>query len=356
MTRYLSSGSGHKSAAIFAAIVIVNGCIEPFVPESTDYKNLLVVEARITDQPGPYQVSLSRSRAFDTDLSLPQTGAIVCVTSLEGQCYAFAEVSPGKYRSDSSEWRGSVGSVYSLSIEVNGERYESLGDTLRYTPPIDSIYYEQQARQTDTEEILSGIALFVDTHAANGDSRFYKWEYTEAWEVKAELAFDYKLWQCYDADTSRMVIIASTNLLSDNRVSKLELKYVSTLDSRLKSLYSLLVTQMTISEKAFKYWYDIKQTSEMAGTLFDPHHYPIEGNIYNTADPGDFVLGYFEVASVVEKRIFISRREVSALKFPLTTCYSIADGFPTDLASLPARCTDCTYYGASLKKPDFWPN
>lgn len=355
MKSHLSPAQILNAAWPIAVFIGMPGCVEPFNPELTDYENLLVVEARITDQPGPYRVSLSRSRAFDSDLTVPQTGAIVCVTTVEGQCYAFEEVSPGKYQSDSSEWQGSVGSVYTLSIEVNGERYESVSDTLRYTPPMDSIYFEQQERPTDSEEILSGIALFVDTHSANSDSRFYKWNYSEAWEVKAELAYDYNLWRCYDADTSKIVTIASTSQLSDNRVSGLELKFVSTLDSRLKSLYSLLVTQMTISREAFKYWYDIKQTSEMAGTLFDPHHYPIRGNIYNTNDPDDVVLGYFEVVSVVEKRIFISRWDVYGLKFPLPTCYSIADGLP-DLAGLPARCTDCTYYGASLTKPDFWPN
>ncbi|WP_339788533.1 DUF4249 domain-containing protein [uncultured Imperialibacter sp.] len=352
----VSAYISRKLALVLPIVFIFEGCIEPFDGKSTDYENSLVVDAAIFDTPGPYQVLLSRSRPFGTSNSLPQTGASVCVTTPEGVCYPFTEVAPGKYLSDSAEWRGQPGTTYKLEIDVNGIHFESSEELLRSTPAIDSVYYELEERYTDAEEVLSGIALFVDTHDENNSTKFYKWTSIESWEIKVEFPIDYNLWTCYDSDTSKIIQIATTRGLSKNVVSRHELNYVSTEGFRLGSYYSLLVKQSAIDQKAYSYWSEIKQSTEMAGSLFDIQHYPIRGNIYNTSDAEEVVLGYFEVLSIQDKRIFISRRDVKDLNFPGPSCYSVWDGPPSDPRFLPRRCTDCTYHGGSLKKPDFWPN
>jgi hypothetical protein len=45
-----------------SSLLLITGCITPFVPETDETEELLVVQGLITDQPGPNTVKLSKSQ------------------------------------------------------------------------------------------------------------------------------------------------------------------------------------------------------------------------------------------------------------------------------------------------------
>jgi len=334
-------------------VLLLPGCIEPFSPTLAEDDTSLVVDVNITDQPGPYEIILSSARALGDKQFRARQGASVCVTTAEGQCYQFIEASPGRYVSDSAEWQGAVGSVYTLDIIVDGMHYQSLPDTLKYTPPIDSIYYEAEDRLNDLGEPLSGIAIFIDSHDDANKTQYYKYDWIESWEIKVEWPVIYDYWRCYDSDTASTILINNTSQLVKDQVSRFELNYVSTEGFRLVSMYSMLVRQSSLEKSGYDYWQEVKTMTESAGTLYDPQPYQIRSNIFNVEHPEEVVLGYFDPVSVRDQRIFIYYNEVRDLDWPPKTCYLIAN---LDPDHIPVRCRDCRVHGGSLVKPDFWPN
>jgi len=328
------------------------GCIEDFSPTVEDFESSLVVEANITDGKGPYEIKLSRSRQITGAVDRPEQGASVCVTTTEGECYEFKEIAPGKYVSDSCTWRGKVGAVYTLDVVTGGKHYQSFPDTVKYTPPIDSIYFEAENRLNRFGQPLSGIAVMVDSHDKTGKTKYYKYDWVESWEIKVEWPVVFKLWRCYDSDTTKTILLTTTSQLTEDRVSRFELNYVSTQGFRLVSMYSMLVKQTALDENAFKYWSEIKKLNESTGTLYDPQPYQVKSNIFNTDDASEQVLCYFDASSIQEKRFFVFFDQLRGLDWPGKSCYILAE---LDPEHLPRYCTDCTYHGGSLIKPDFWP-
>ncbi len=140
--------------------------------------------------------------------------------------------------------------------------------------------------------------------------------------------------------------------------------------------YSLFINQYTINENAYRFWNNIKEQNEEAAELYSRHPYRILGNVFNVDDKDELVLGFFRVAGITQKRIYVHRQELSVkMYYPvyqLTENDYQAYGFMflggRDASglfcitedefgnrTLPNQvCIDCTYKGTSLDKPDFW--
>lgn len=374
------------------------GCIEQFTPDIPQSNGELVVEGHITDQTEEYLIRLSRSRRLDEKNNIAETGATVKIIEDGSMTHLFQEMEGGRYVSKAGNFVGSIGSEYILDIvTADGEHYQSHPEVMLKTPDIDSVYFERERRFTDIEDlVVDGIKILVDSHDPENATRYYKWDWVETWEYKAtypnayswvpgDMIFDpghpivnpFPNIFCYNTDSSRQILVNSTNNLENDVVSRFEVKYVNTLGRELTSLYSLLVKQHAISENTYKYWRELRGLSESQGTLFDKQPYALQGNIGNVQNADETVLGYFEVISVKEERILITREKLRDLYFPSNTCFhekidSVnywnvqdlldqgyliygAGGFMVEFVDMvPRDCADCTYHG-SLEKPDYIP-
>jgi hypothetical protein len=85
----------------------------------------LVVEAVISDNPGPYMVKLSKSVSFNEISEIPSvSGAIVEVSDSAGISETLTEIHPGLYQASLIE--GVPGHKYRLSIIYDGQTYEAV--------------------------------------------------------------------------------------------------------------------------------------------------------------------------------------------------------------------------------------
>jgi len=99
----------------------------------------LVVEGNITDQPGPYIVTLSKTgNYFETALVFPPVShASITITDDLGQRDTLTEVTPGTYQS--SRLAGTIGRTYTLNVISEGNEFKAISSM----PPkvfIDSFY------------------------------------------------------------------------------------------------------------------------------------------------------------------------------------------------------------------------
>ena len=146
-------GASIISFFLFSCEDVVHPTLESAVP-------VLVVDAWITNQPGPQLIKLNQSQGyFDNTLPTGLSGAVVNVTDDQGKIYAFNEddKNAGNYlwKPIASEVFGSVGRKYKLSIQVSGVNFESTSAMGR-VPKIDSITFDTVKRIGSSDSTTRG--------------------------------------------------------------------------------------------------------------------------------------------------------------------------------------------------------
>ena len=100
----------------------------------------LVIDAHITDQPGPYTVKLSQSTDFFTPGAYPVvSGATVIITDNGGIAETLTETTPGTYQT--SKLQGIPGHTYVLNITSAGKTYVAQS-SMPQPVDIDSLSYD----------------------------------------------------------------------------------------------------------------------------------------------------------------------------------------------------------------------
>lgn len=377
------------------------GCIEPFDTEEAGINGLLVVDGHISDQPGPYRVSLSRSASL-TDTTFEKVrSAQVFIEEENGIREQLTEGGAGAYFSSAAGIRGQVGKEYRLTIELpSGASYASDWVTLKLSPPIDSVFYifEERAISGDFE---TGFQVYVNSEDPTGNVRHYRYEWVETWKYFAPFPafFNYIGGEdgtetepsggsrfCWRSDTSNLVNVASSLNNNTTRVSQHPTAFASTMSNQLALRYSVLVRQFALDQQEFEFWQGLEETNSDNGSIFDKQPQVVEGNVINVGNPSEPVLGYFGASTVSEKRIYIDRQDlpdgVSPDRSLLVDCISELDSVPRDenfqanvflqinlgkvffdfygdfgiagaVLTTP-ECSDCTLQGGVITPPDFW--
>ncbi len=383
---------GHRKILVLAVSVLLTGCIEEFVPKIEETQNALVVNGTITDQEGYQYVEISRTSSYSKPTHLPERDCIIEVSDSMGNSFRYDEYSSGKYRCYIEQQYLAVGNMYKLNIKIrNGKEYASDYETILPCPPVKDLYYEVQKVETrDPYLTYYGIQFFVDVDGIGTTDNYFRWKMEETWEYHAQHlithyydngmidAYSYtdNIWECWGTRPVPMVFTKSTTDLNENNLRKVPLNYVSNQTERLKIRYSLLVKQYSLSRKAFNYWNELKLQSQETGGLYEGQPVTISGNIYNSSDSDEIVLGYFDASAVQEKRILVENTFDfwifnSTCLYDTLTVGQLVERFganpaePILLHIIPVGneirygythqpCFDCTLDFGTNTKPDFW--
>jgi len=115
----------------------------------------------------------------------------------------------------------------------------------------------------------------VDLNAIGNFSQYYKWEVEETWEYHAahRLEYyydgifhrvnppDYSKKVCWSTGLVKNIFTVSTKNLSQNTYTQYPLHAIDGHTSRLGVLYSILVSQLALSEGAYNYWINYVSTA-----------------------------------------------------------------------------------------------
>ena len=367
------------SYLIISIFILVSGsCITQFLPDTEEDPELLVVEGIITDQPEVNTVKLSRSMPLGKlAVVKPLKGCVVTIRDDLGNTHMLTESAPGIYVTNQISFRGIVGRKYILNINTNNATsnhysYESKPMEMKAVPPIDTLYYEKVVIQEKTESSApqEGCQVYLNTHDSQGLCKYYRWDYTETW--KFILPYFVPNQTCWVTNNSDVINIKSTSVLSEDRITRFPLKFISNETDRLDVRYSILVNQYSVSEDEFTYWEKLRNISEEIGGLYDIIPSSIPGNISCIEDPGEQVLGYFSVSAKTSQRIYIDETFRGLPNF-YRECPSDTVDYSTNIPGLNSSvwvivdepyegykvltttkgCADCTVRGTTTK-PDFW--
>tara|TARA_R110000823_G_scaffold137800_2_gene267254 strand:- start:131 stop:1351 length:1221 start_codon:yes stop_codon:yes gene_type:complete len=319
--------------------ILLHSCIDPFEIETIDFKSTLVVEGTITDKNETQRIMVSKTFPLDTVLMSGLSKAKVEVKDSNGSIYEFTETSTGIYTSK-VPFAAVAGLTYSLTIQSNdGKTYISEDTSVPATSIIDNLYAERDFKDDGAEE---GMFIYVDSYNPTGQSKYYRYEYDETFKIIApfwssadayvvtplpEPEVDIRARTeeervCYKTVSSNTIIQENTTEFSEDRVNKFPVRFINRENFILSHRYSILVRQFVQNRAAYAY-YETLETLSGTESLFSQIQAGfLEGNIKSQTDKEN-VIGYFQVSTVSEKRIF----------------FNYTDFFPGE--NLPDYVSDC---------------
>ena len=364
---------------LFSFLLLISSCITQFIPQVTEDKEILVVEGLVTDQPEEYVIKLSMSLPLGSkSTARPLKGSIVSILDDMGTSFPLKETISGTYKTDPTKFQGAIGRSYTLHIKTTASagnlNYVSSAMEMKPVPQIDSVYYEKKTiREKDMfNPIMEGCQIYLNTHDATNNCKFYRWEFAETWEFHLPYTVPNNI--CWISANSDMINIKNTSVLGEDRILRYPVNFISNETDRLRERYSILVNQYSLNEEEYLYWEKLQTMSEQVGGLYDIIPSAIQSNVLCADNPNEKVLGFFSVSAATSKRIFI-RDNFMGLVNLYTNCIADTAFAGETVPNLnisswviidhpippPAYrvytyskgCYDCTVRGTNIK-PLFW--
>ena len=105
---------------------------------------------------------------------------------------------------------------------------------------------------------------------------------------------------CYQQFIDREVRILSDADINGNEIKEQKVGYCY--------IYTYLnpfidIAQYSLTKQAYQFWEAYQAQQTRTGSTLDPLPAAIRGNVYNTANPDDYALGYFSAASVRHRKV-----------------------------------------------------
>jgi hypothetical protein len=131
----------------------------------------IVIVGEVTNGPGPYQVTITQTVNFnDSNNFPPVSGASVLITNENGLRDSLTESSPGLYLTHSN-WQGSPGLLYTLSVTAGGNTYTAQS-TMPQPVPLDSVGFFFDNNRGGGNTIIEAIPYFQDPAGIHNYYRF----------------------------------------------------------------------------------------------------------------------------------------------------------------------------------------
>ncbi|WP_350285658.1 DUF4249 domain-containing protein [uncultured Croceitalea sp.] len=346
-----------KWIGLLCALNAFFGCIEEFEAETVTelQSTALVVDARVTDQNVQQTIYLSRLFPFEAADPTPEPNAQVSIVDDLDNVFGFQEVAPGRYITASAV-QFVHDRAYRLVIQTtDGSRYSSEAEMLPTVVPIGEMKAIRRVNSAGTE----GVAITLDNNDATGVPNFFRFEYEETFKIVAphfnpfdwdEVDDDYFMndddgWEvtiaareepaleCFASNTSNALVLGSTERLGSNNLDDFEVRFLGKDNYAIAHRYSILVKQYHHSVNAASFYESLSNFSNVESVFSNVQTGRLETNIRDENSSENIVLGYFELSSYSEKRMF----------------FNYSDLFPNE--PLPPYVINCDPVG----KPPLYP-
>lgn len=374
-------------------LFLVTSCIDRFQPEVDKYAGTLVVDGGLTNEPGPYTVKLNRSiGVYDLDVNYEAiSNAQVMIGEENGPTYGLTEVDNGVYQTDSSALRGTPGKRYNLRITLpDGREYETPFEEMREPTEIGAIEGAIEYQYSiDEDREIPGYQFYVNAPEGAYEDNYYLWRNVVTYEYRADFPvvsyfagsfFEFpnpdSLRTCWRTFVVDEFFTYNTNNYSTGAVESAPILFQRVDNKVVSQRMSLLTMQYTISEASYNFWDAIRKQNANSGSLYNTQPYQIQGNVANVNDQSEPVLGYFQIASVTEKRIFKDKptdpdielarcvidpmllQQVLTLGPEFWPVYLTEDQGVFGVTGIESGdgCLDCRDLGGTIVQPDFWIN
>lgn len=394
-----------------AIMATVNmSCTDPYALQTNTFEDALVIEGTMTNEFKIQEIKLTRTYRFEENGPKVEHGADVYVTDNMGNHYNFDEAN-GKYVS-ATAFQAAPNTNYQLHITTNdGKTYISSNEQLTTVNPIQNVTAFVAAK-----EGVRGVQINVSSFDPTSTSKYYRYEYDETYKIIApqwinqeaiahyfpagsnppgEMLFQTRTTEaktCYSTEKSDHIILTNTSNLSEDRVD-FPVRFIARANHIIMNRYSILVKQYVQNLASYTFYETLKKMSASGSILSQNQPGFFSGNIKCVDNPNEKVIGFFDVSSYSEKRMFFNYSDIfpgePLPKYPYD-CPDITDENKTqyvysfcfayqnpmcygnemlawlqsrtkvyggpyaeDHILYPIQCGDCTSFSSNIK-PSFW--
>lgn len=355
-----------KKIVIVVIAAFTGSCVDPFNTPKIDSTPQLVVDATITDGPGPHTVTLTYTSTLSNDYSnrVFVRGASVRITDeTTDNTLVLTEAIPGRYETPPN-WKVVIGREYSLHIQLTDGR-EFRSDTQKVFPAgeIDSlalIFLPNSINQNNPSLPQNSYGIYIDSKGVAGQQNFFRWRWTGTYEVETDPASKTRIdpdcncevpdppdcsfgicscCLCWVNDFSNRAMVSNNRTSTDSAFYNVFLGKIPVEPFRFFRKYHIEVEQLSLSESAYVFWRLVQAQQQGATDIFQPNAIKIRGNLEAVTNPGEQVFGMVAFSSITKTSRFIYRHEV-----------------PVTILDPPVPREDCriVFRNASNVRPDFW--
>lgn len=369
--------------ALASSCSFLTGCVEKF---EADISHLptegLVVEGNIISDSTvvfhlnkelPLYVTEDNKEEFDAYLDVD---ADLVVKGSDGTSWQGLPQGKGEYQVRIGTLKEDVD--YHVEISYGGDVYQSEPQKPLQTVGIENVSFSQP-------DLEGPVMIHLDTQESTGDgSEYYLWHFEEDWEVRAKfvtcILYDYKSdkivryerppvaqgW-CYRRANQFVLGTTETNVI--NKIVGRKLHSIKNTDHRLSVLYSIRVSQRTLTRQEYEYYQERSKLNNEMGGLFTHQPSEFPSNI-TCSNPSRKVIGYVGCnMGVAQYQLYIPTEEVAYVD--KTDCdhggapegtnrdkfiagYQLCDD---SYMWAKGQCVDVTWLGADPQgRPAWWPN
>ena len=315
--------------SIILSLLLFFSCVEELdvvtiVEEG--YGDALVIEATITDEMKNQLILLSRAYRLEDDGPLPESNAQIRVVGDNGKMYNFQETKAGNYESV-IPFAAQNGVKYNLEIITNDNlEFGSSESMLSGISSIDSLYLERDFNENEEE----GVSIYVDASDHTGEAEFYRYTYEETYKIIApkyspmDLHYTITYYDsyseieyfllpkpeqqqiCYNKVLSNNINLTNNAGSMQDNIEKYQIRFLSRLNTIISHRYSILVRQYVQSLEAYRFYQTLDDMSNSESLLSQSQPGFVNGNLFSISNPDIKVIGFFDVSSVDEKRIYFN--------------------------------------------------
>ena len=331
---------------IVGITLIFQNCIYEFTPKAVKLENLLVIYGMVTNENGPHEITILKTKTINSKVNEPVRGANVSISDDKGNTVPLTEDSVGKYHTPET-FAGQIGAKYKLNIELQeGKKYESDYVELLDVPDISELEADTMTKPaTGTSPESSGYQFYISTKPGTSEQKYYKWDVFEDyeyrlpyrtlyyWDGQVLYPFDPPIpYICYKHTQFNDIYISTTNNFQTNYITHYPLNFTpNSMKFQLK--YGVFVRQYALSEFSYKYWHSAMENN-LPDPLYSKQPYQLIGNLRCTSNPKESVFGIFEASALKSKGV---TAYLPALVEDDYTCdFIILSGVqPQDLINIP---------------------
>ncbi|WP_431243871.1 DUF4249 domain-containing protein [Flavobacterium sp. P21] len=259
-----------KIFLIFFCITI-SSCTEQYIFQSNTFEDILVVQARITNELKKQEIKISRSFRLGEKTPTMEAGANVYISEDGNKTYEFEfEEYSGLYVSK-EPFQALPDKSYQLHITTkDGKSYSSATQTLTAVSDV------QVEPKVETIDGYKGVQIQVTNYDPSAKSKFYRYEYEETYKIvspawspnrlivdpnspnKEEPNFlmiprEGETRVCYTTKKSDDLILLSTVGQSEDRIN-LPIRFIDISNPILNERYSIIVRQYVQSLESYTYY------------------------------------------------------------------------------------------------------
>lgn len=373
--------------------LFLNGCTETYPLLTNTYEEAVVIEATLTNELKTQEIKVTKTSRFEDDGVQSETGAKVSVKDDQNTEYLFVE-NAGTYKSQ-APFQVVANRKYTLQVVTkDGKIYQSGAQVLTTESPIESVV----PTLATNKEGEKGVQITVNSFDPTSTSKYYRYEYEETYKIVAPRWSSLKIIAtgaqsvalinndpntktCYSTKNSLDIILANTNDLKEDRVA-LPIRFIEEDNFIIGHRYSILVKQYIENLDSYTFHKTLKEMSGSSSILSPKQPGLIAGNIKCINDSNAKVIGFFNIASFSEMRIFFNYQDFFPNKpapyfntcddVPFLFCfggidcegesmiYNINRELMTYISNsalkyilVDSECGDCTTFSSNIKPP-FW--